>query len=262
MAVLPPSEGDYARCFLCGAGYKPAMNTSAPRVLALGALFFAALVAAPVAVAAPAGANSFRLIAGGASYHFVSTSTRAKLNQNQRTLGIEFQRGRWMVQASVMRDSFGCPSDQVIGGRLFPVTRGQVAVGFFLSAMAAYRCTGFGVVDSTFSAPSPAPDRAGVRNFLARRGYAWDQVIAWQYKCNGRACRWRVNEEGPQGSGGRRFVGGVMPAVYLNVGRRARLEAALLYSPWSHHVVAYVQLSFLVWSSGSHRDSSYQWPNY
>ena len=205
-----------------------------------------------VMVALVASAASFNawLIMAGQSHHFVPAAARRSLNQSQHTLGLEFTRGPWTVQASHMEDSFGCSSNEFAAARRWQMFGGQtVAGGLMLGIAAAHRCTkptvSFAydsarlVTVGTSSQYIPAGSLGGGLYASCQSPSPAAHVpLCWIFKLEPTSTP--ITEPNPP-----RWVFGIAPGFYVDFGDRVRVEATLIRSPFTgHHLVFYAQVLF------------------
>lgn len=193
-------------------------------------------------------AASLSLIIGGWSRHFVPGAERQALNQNQGTVGVEISTPSWNVQASRMTDSFGCDAQEIAAARKWDLfaPRQWLHGGLMLGVLAAHRCThGVFTTSSVELVPIGTSNEYIWPNQLGNGLYADCPDPGHQPVCTIVQPQTVVTRtQAPP-----RWVIGLIPGIYCNIGGNLRAELTLIRSPWTgHHFVAYLQFSVKVFS--------------
>lgn len=186
------------------------------------------------------------VVLGGWSHHFVSDDSRRTLNQDQETKGIELSTVAWDFQVSHLTDSFGCSSNQGTAAYRWPLFSSSQSFqgGLLLGGIVGHRCSApptsqyegtklIQIGETTGGAEWLSPPYTNVCETI--KGAIRCQLYLMQEEWSSRkTVRW---------------VWGVLPGAYLDLGDRVRLETTLIRSPWTgHHIVLYWQLSVKVFS--------------
>ena len=213
------------------------MNQKIRNILLLAMVQDVLILVATLALAGSVPATHTWLIVAGQSHHLAPEASRRALNQSQHTIGIEVSRGPWIAQISHMEDSFGCSSNELAVARRWQFVHAHgITGGFMLGAMAAHRCAAFPALARTelvalYRAESIQTSAAGT--FVSCNYDAFPPLAE--------PCTLYSIKTTP--ARGARWVFGLAPGFYLDLGDRVRLEATLIRSPWTgHHIVAYAQL--------------------
>ena len=141
-----------------------------------------------------------------------------------------------------MEDSFGCSSNEIALARRWPLMHAdEIKGGLMLGIVAAHRCTSRGTFRYVTSR------RTELVSISTLPGGHYTNCVFDPFPFElGWYCYVPVSVTSPVFSPAvPHWVYGILPGAYLDVGRRVRLEATLVQSPFTgHHLVFYAQLLF------------------